>query len=465
MVVYKLRSPLTAVLLAVVLLGLTGLAIFRVEHSWSIRSEAVLSGSWGDAPGEFGRGTGADGRPRGPQAIAVDPGGLVAVADSLNYRIQVFGRSGVLLESFDLPAGAVPSRTEDERAAVYGRLAPCLDWGYGFQPRPGVASPARPSEEPVAVDGEVTQPLGPPYITDLDLSEGAWHVDGVTGRIDPGTGPDIYCLAGWEGVALATDVTGNLKWTRDLSTSARFNEVRDPYDPLAPVTPASWAGFLLDLDALPGGGLVVTGYELLTDRLVFFVRSLPEVEGEPQDLAAYELVRDGTAKVDDGLPIALEVESVAVGADGLLYLVAAAPPPGEGEEAAPADAGPGLEASPATPFTREVWVFTPAGRGKGRIELEFATYTRNLRLVGVDARGLLYAHIVGNGGPDTVAVFDGGGPPVAMLELPADAEMADAFLGGDRALYVSQATDEGYQVVRCRLEDRSGLVPRWKKRP
>lgn len=489
MVVFKLRSPLVAALLAIILLALTGLALFRVDRAWTARSEVVVSGSWGSDSGQFGRGAGADGRPRGPQAIAVDSLGNLVVADSLNYRILIYSRDGELLEVFPLPAGAVPSRTEDDRAAVYGQLEPCVGWGQGFRPQPDIAAPARQWVEPVTAVEPVTSAepataaagkgkAGPPYVTDVDLSGGGWRIDAASGRIDPGSGPDIYLLAGWEGVALATDVTGTLKWTRDLSTSARFDDLRDPYDPQAPVTPASWAGFMLDLDTLPGGGIVVAGYELLTDKLVYFVRALPEVEGEPEDLAAYELVRDGSVKVDENLPIALEVESVAVGADGLIYVVAAAPPPPEQPAQGPGEpkAGPeapgmgaaGVEvpsASRATPFTREVWIFKPEGRLEAKLELQFETYTRHLRLIGVDDRGLLFARVGGAGNPGSLAVFDGGGLAAVSIPLPESTEIADAYLGGDGALYVSQATEEGYQIVRHQISGRSRLVFRWKKRP
>ncbi len=478
MMVFKLRSPLTAAVLAVLMVTLAGLALFRVDRVWAVRSEVVVSGSWGSDREQFGRGAGADGRPRGPQAIAVDSLGNLVVADSLNYRILIYGHDGALLEVLPLPSGAVPARTEDERAAIYGQIEPCLGWGEGFRPRPVIAAPARPWVEPVTVDGDKGKRAARPYVTDVDLSEGSWRVDAASGRIDPGSGPDIYLLAGWEGVALATDVTGTLKWTRDLSTSARFNEVRDPYDPQGPVTPASWAGFMLDLDTLPGGGILVAGYELLTDRLVYFVRALPQIEGEPEDLAVYELVRDGSVKVDEKLPIALEVESVTVGADGFVYVVAAAPPPPEQPAPSPGepDGGPvvpgagafgveALGASKATPFTREVWVFSPEGRSKGKLELQFETYTRHLRLIGVDLRGLLFARVGGAGNPGSLAVFDGGGLAALSIPLPDNTEIADAYLGGDGALYVSQATEEGYQIARHRIAGRSRLGFRWKKRP
>jgi len=485
-VVLRLRSPLAAAALGLVLLATLGLAILRVDTVWVARSEVVVTGDWGAAEGQFGRGAGADGRPRGPQAIAADERGALVVADSLNSRIQIFDPEGRLLGVFSLTGETAPSQTEDDRAAVYGRLDPCLAWGSGFRPQPDVAAPARPLATPVAGDGqglqpsggdsdtqpttgdqEAVRPLSPPYITDLALSGGAWRLEATSGRIDPASGPDIYLLAGWEGVVLAADAAGTLKWTRDLSTPTRFAELRDPYDPQAPVTPESWAGFMLDLDTLHGGGVVVAGYELLPDKLLYFLRALPEVEGDPEDLCAYELVRDGSVKVDDSLPIALEVESVAVGSDGLLYVVAARPEVGEaGSGLSPADSG-SRATSGANPFVREVWVFTSGGRAKGKLDLDCLTYTRYLRLVGVDGRGLICARLGGAGSPDCLAVFDGAGRAVLTIPLAGDAgdkaEVADVYLGGDDALYVSLATDEGYQVVRYRLGGEKRLAWRWAK--
>ena len=485
-VVLRLRSPLAVAALGLALLATLGLALLRVDTVWVAHSEVVVAGSWGAADGEFGRGAGADGRPRGPQAIAADERGALVVADSLNSRIQIFDPEGRLLGVFSLTGGTAPSQTEDDRAAVYGRLDPCLAWGSGFRPQPTVAAPARPLATPVAGDGQgllpsgddsgtqptagnqqADRPLSPPYITDLALSAGAWRLEATSGRIDPASGPDIYLLAGWEGVVLAADAAGTLKWTRDLSTPTRFAELRDPYDPQAPVTPESWAGFMLDLDTLHGGGVVVAGYELLPDKLLYFLRALPEVEGDLKDLCVYELVRDGSVKVDENLPIALEVESVAVGSDGLLYVVAARPEVGEaGSGLPPTDSG-ARATSGANPFVREVWVFTSGGRGKGKLDLDCLTYTRYLRLVGVDGRGLIYARLGGAGCPDCLAVFDGAGRAVLTIPLAGDAgdkaEVADVYLGGDDALYVSLATDEGYQVVRYRLGGEKRLAWRWAK--
>lgn len=494
-VVLRLRSPLAVAALGLALLATLGLALLRVDTVWVARSEVVVAGDWGAAEGQFGRGAGADGRPRGPQAIAADERGALVVADSLNFRIQIFDPEGRLLGVFSLSGGTAPSQTEDDRAAVYGRLDPCLAWGSGFRPQPDVAAPARPLATPVAGDGQGLQPSGgnsdtqpvaegsgtqptvgdqqaaqfasPPYITDLALSAGAWRLEATSGRINPASGPDIYLLAGWEGVVLAADAAGTLKWTRDLSTPTRFAELRDPYDPQAPVTPESWAGFMLDLDTLHGGGVVVAGYELLPDKLLYFLRALPEVEGDLKDLCAYELVRDGSVKVDDSLPIALEVESVAVGSDGLLYVVAARPEVGEaGGGLPPGDSG-ARATSGANPFVREVWVFTSGGRGKGKLDLDCLTYTRYLRLVGVDGRGLIYARLGGAGSPGCLAVFDGAGRAVLSIPLAGDAgdkaEVADVCLGGDDALYASLATDEGYQVVRYRLGGERRLAWRWAK--
>lgn len=491
MVVLKLRSPLVAALGVLVVLVAAGLALFGVEHVWTVRSEVAVSGSWGSQDIQFGRGAGADGRPRGPQAISVDGHGNLVVADSLNYRLLLYSRAGKLLTAVPLPVAGVPSQTEDERAAVYGRLVPCLAWSSGFQPEPEIAAPARQSAEQPSGAEPVTSmgtsspdepatgrvkgsPPGSPYITDMDLGGGSWAVNGA-GHFDAAGGPDIYVLAGWEGALMATDAAGTLKWTRDLSTSSRFEELRDPYDPQAPVTPASWAGFMLDLDTLPGGGLVVAGYELLTDKLVFFVRALSSVEGEVTELAAYQLLRDGTVKVDHNLPIDLEVESVAVGTDGLIYTVAAAPPradettfPSESvtgttddEAAPPLGSAPTEGASQATPFTREIWAFSPEGTFKNKLELQFQTYTRHLRLIGVDEQGMLYVRVGGAGKACSVVVFDGEGRLAASVALPEDAEIADTCLGGDGHLYVSVATDTGYQVLRYTIAGRGRITPRW----
>ena len=190
MVVLKLKSPLAAVALALIVVLVTGLSLLRVDTAWVMRSEAVVEGQWGSGSGEFGRGAGADGRPRGPQAVAADASGNVVVADSLNYRFQIFDRQGRLLEVVPVPAGAATPQTEDDRAAAYGLLRPSLDWGTGFRPRPEVVAPARSSDEPVPVakdtgeSSEVAAPGGtsttfaarPPYVTDIDLSAGAWRV-------------------------------------------------------------------------------------------------------------------------------------------------------------------------------------------------------------------------------------------------------------------------------------------------
>lgn len=452
MVVVRLRSPVSAALLALGLLLGAGLGLFRIDHVWSVRTTEVVKGPWGTEDGQFGRGPGADGRQRGPQAVAVDGLGHIVVADSLNYRLQIFDHAGRLLQVVPLPAGAVSSWTEDERAAAYGRLVPCFDWSSGFWFRPDIAAPARPTSGSVAALGG-GRPGGPPYVTDIDLAGGAWRVDRDSGTIDPDTGPEVYLLAGWEGAALAIDVTGEVKWARDLSTPSRFNELRDPYDPRAPVTPASWAGFLLDLDRLPRGGVVVAGYELLTDKLVYFIRALPDPRGEPVELAAYQLTRDGSVKIDENLPIALEVESMAVGADGLLYVVAAAPAP------------PDRPAAEASPFTREIWVYSPEGRFKNKIELEFEAYTRHLGLIGVDSRGLVFLRVSSPGKAGRLAVYNGEGCAVASVPLPEGVETADTYLGPDGAVYVSQASAEGFKVVRHVVQSRSRLVPRlWGRR-
>ena len=454
MVVLKLKSPLAAVALALIVLLVTGLSLLRVDTAWVMRSEAVVEGEWGSGSGEFGRGAGADGRPRGPQAIAADESGNVVVADSLNYRLQIFDRQGCLLEVVPVPAGAATPQTEDDRAGAYGLLRPSLDWGTGFRPRPEVVAPARSSDEPVPVakdTGEALSATRPPYVTDIDLSVGAWRVRNEAGRIDPGAGPEIYLLAGWEGIVAATDAAGNLRWSRDLSTPERFLNLPDPSLPNAPPEPETWAGYLIDLDTFPGDkGLLVSGYELQPDKLVHFVRFLEAAEAEPQDLASYELVRDGSIRIDEAAPIGLEVESVAVADSGLLYIVAAGPPTGS----------PAAE-SGASPFARDIWIYTREGREKGKLQIDCGVYTRHLRLVGVDARGLVYARLGGPGTPGTLTVFDEKGRRAVSAALPEGAEAADAYLARDGTLYVSLATDEGYQVVRFEVRGHSRLVWRW----
>ncbi|HCJ10603.1 MAG TPA: hypothetical protein DHW14_05500, partial [Clostridiales bacterium] len=128
--VLKLRSPVAALAAGLLVLTTAWLLFFRVETVWSVESEVVVAGRWGVAEGEFGRATGADGRLRGPQAVAVDGAGNVAVADSLNGRVQVFSPEGELLGVIRVPEGraaVLPAHTE--RAADHGLLEACLAWG------------------------------------------------------------------------------------------------------------------------------------------------------------------------------------------------------------------------------------------------------------------------------------------------------------------------------------------------
>ncbi len=475
MVVLKLRSPLAGVALAVLVVAAAGLASLRVDTAWTVEQGTAVSGSWGTGPGEFGRGAGVDGRPKGPQAVAVDGLGNVVVADSLNYRVMVFSPGGQLLKVIGLSVEAAPPGTGENRAAAYGLLEPCLGWGSGFRPNPDLAAPARPWVEPAASSGDGT---GLPYVTDLALAPGAWRVDRGSGRLDPASGPDIFLLAGWEGVVLATDVGGTLKWSRDLAgVGTLFGGGSEPPVPEGPnPAPDSQTGYLLDLHALPRGGVLATGYVLLPERLIYFVRCLHEVEGEPVDLAAYELGRDGLTRVAEDLPIALEVESVAVGADGLLYVVAAAPEPAPSQGALPDASGQagdtretGKEAtvsgavSGAAPFARDVWIYTLSGQPKGKLALDCETYTRYLQLIGVDKRGLLYTRLSRSGSPGQVTVFDGRGRPAASVTLPEGAEVADAYLAPSGQLYLSVATDEGYQVQTYRVSGHRRLTWRWSR--
>lgn len=427
---------MTVLALAVLVLVLAGLAVFRIDTAWVARSEVVVSGGWGSAEGEFGRGTGADGRLRGPQALAADAAGNVVVADSLNYRVQVFDAGGDLIAVFPVPDGVSPSASESDRAAAYGLLEPCLAWGSGFRPRPDVVAPARPWLEPVAAErdeeGSVVKAFGRPYITDVDLSVASWTADPATARADPDTGPDVYLLAGWEGAVIVLDHRGEAKWTRSLAGQK-----------------AQESGYLLDLDLLHGKGVLVCGYSLLSEELLYFVRVVPDASGEVRDLASYELLRDGTVRIAENLPVALEVESAAVGANGLLYLVGAAPVPGE----APGGA--------VSPFARDVWIYTAEGRSKGKLSLDCESYTRYVRLIGVDGRGLVFTRLGGAGVPSAFGVFDGSGRAALTIAVPAETEVADAYLGRDGALYVGVASDAGYQVVRYEVRGRSRLVPRW----
>jgi hypothetical protein len=432
-VIFKLRSPLTAILAFVLVLVVAGPALFRVSATWKGEVEVVLSGDWGRSPGQFGRGIGIDGRPRGPQALAADAAGSIVVADSLNGRIQIFSPGGELLEVFAVP-GDKETSVRGSPVTSYGLLQPCLAWGSGFRPAPDLAGPAAVSDRPVAA-GEVAAGglLRPIYITDIGLSEGAWRLDEGLGRVDPASGPAIYLLAGWDGLVLATDATGDLIWKRDMAAES--------------AEPRPEAGYLLDLVTLPGETLLVSGYTLMTGRLVYFVRQVTGPEGVAADLASYTITRDGTVKIDETLPVQLEVESVCVGADGRLYVVAAAPSPGSGV------------GDSERPFRRDVWIFSRQGSPKGKLTLECKTYTRYLRLVGVDDQGLSYALL---GGPTgTLAVFDGDGALVMSWSLRDGAETADGYLARDGCFYVSEATDEGFRVLRYTVSGRRRVVPRW----
>ncbi len=436
MVIFRLRSPLAAALVLVVLAALAGVGLLRVDETFTWSSDVVVSGGWGAAPGEFGRATGVDGRPRGPQALAVDGAGNVVVADSMNSRVQVFSGDGRLLELFPVPSGLSTGGSDGDRASAFGLLQACLYWGVTFRPVPEVSGPAPAGDRPVAAgEGVTTTAHSGPYLTGIDLAPGSWSLDSRTGRLDPTSGPEVYLLAGWDGVLIATDVTGARRWVRDLLT--------DPGGARPEI------GYLLDLDVLPGEGVVVSGYVLLSDRLVYFVRRVREAEPGFYELAAYSLTRDGSVRVEESLPLALEVESVAVGLDGLLYVVAAAPPPEGGGGAS------------LRPFARDVWIYSRRGSPRGRLTLDCGTYTRYLRLVGVDGRGLVYARLGATGVPGSLAIFDSRGRLLLSLPLAEGTEVAAAYLGRDGALYLSEAGEDGYKVIRYRVRSLRRLVPRW----
>ncbi len=446
MIVLRLKSPRGILIAAVIASLLAGFACIRVERVWSLSSETVVSGNWGTADGEFGRGGGSDGRLRGPQAFAVDKAGNVIVADTLNYRVKVFDPKGRLGWVFPVPGTGADARSYDERAALWGILSPCLSWSAGFRPYPELAGPAHPTVTQVTAAAGAGAP-SLPYVTDIEVSGPGfrWPPGGTPS--EPVSGPDIHLLAGWEGVVITVGPDGALRWSRIFAGPAAPEPapgpsgIQDSSDEVA--------GVLLDMDALPGGGVVVTGYSLLHDRLVHFVRALQRPEDEPRDLASYELLRDGSTRVSRDLPVALEVESVAVGHDGNLYVVAAAPPPA------------GEQAHGPSPFIRELWVYASDGRGRGKLALDCETYTRHLRIIAVDRAGLIYVRHGGAEMPALVSVFGGDGHRAVTVRLPDDAEIADVHGGREREFYVSVATDESYQVVRYTLRGRWRLTARW----
>lgn len=439
MLTLKLRSPLGVGLLVLALLFSGSLAAFRAERVWSAEPEVVVTGGWGPEEGEFGRTMGIDGRPRGPQAFAVDEAGNVLVVDSVHYRTQLFDRQGRLVLVIPVPDGGSPGATGADRSAAYGLLQPALAWGTGFRPQPAIAGPASGADHPLGSAGDIPAATGPrpPYITDVDLSEGAWRWKGSADGMRMTAGPTIFLLAGWDGAVIAVGASGELVWRRDLSTAGDELE----------------AGYLLDLDATPRGGVVVAGYALLQDHLVHFVRHLPGPDADARDLAIHTLTRHGQVEVDASLPIQLDVESLAVGPDGLLYVVAGQP------EQNPPGLGANQPRSP-TPFTRDLSVFTLDGTCKGRFALECESYTRYLRLVGVDRAGLVVARLGAGDGGGSMAVFSGGGAPVLTLSLPEGVEVADAVVGAG-GLYVSTADDRGYQVTVYRIRREVRITPRW----
>lgn len=436
----KLRSPLGVALLVLALAVVGSLAAVRVERVWSAAPELVLSGAWGAGDGQFGRATGIDGRTRGPQAFAVDADGNLLVVDSVNHRLQLFDRRGALVAVLPVPDGGWPGTSGGDRAAAYGLLQPALAWGTGFRPQPDIAGPAGTAGPDLGTgvsDIPASTGLRAPYITDVDLAGPAWRWKAGS-PAELTSGPTVFLLAGWDSAVIATDARGELAWRSDLSAAEDQLE----------------AGYLLDLDATPDGGVVVAGYALLQDHLVHFVRHLPGPDNDPVDLSIYSLTRHGQVEIDPSLPIQLEVESVAVGEDGRLYLVAGKTQ--GADEAPPAPAEPGAP----TPFTRELAVFSLDGTSRGRFDLECESYTRYLGLVGVDREGLIYARLGAGDGGGSLAVFAGARRPVLTLPLPGGIEIADAVVG-DRGLYVSSASDEGYQVTVYAVRRETRVVPRW----
>ena len=438
MVIFKLRSTLTATGAMILVLMVIGTVLFRVDITWEVAVEVVLTGGWGSRPGQFGRGTGVDDRPRGPQALAADAAGHVVVADSINGRVQVFNPDGELRALFAVPAGGGDSAGQ---VNSFGLLQHGLAWGTGFRPTPHLAGPVSVTGLPVVREGAVgaggdlpvSGRLSPVYITDVGLSDAAWRSGDASAGVDSMSGPMIYLMAGWDGIILAVDVTGAVEWSRDLAGE---------YPGARPE-----AGYLLDLAALPDGSVLVTGYILLADSLAHFVRLVPGPDQVATDLAYHTLTRGGAVQVDHSLPIQLEVESVGVGADGRLYVVAVI-----SSEAGPAHSD--------RPFRRDVWIFSRQGGQKGKVTLECETYTKYLRLVGVDDRGLFYAR-VGDGDSGSLAVFDSTGGLVMSLPLGDRSETADVFLGRDGYLYASEATDEGYRVLRYAMTGQRRVV--WRR--
>jgi len=432
MYVVKLKSPVMGGLTVLLAALAVSFALFRLETVWTVESAVVVEGGWGTAEGEFGRTTGVDGRLRGPQALAVDGAGNVAVADSVNGRVQVFSQDGEFLLAFGVPADGPSGAWRGDRVAAYGLLQPCLAWGSGFRPRPELPAPVGVCTVPGTDDVAVSALTRGPYVTDIDLGPGSWHPSEARRGHAPETGPKVYLLAGWDGVLLAVGPAGRLEWRRDLLDLGLEGMA---------------AGYVLDADAAPGGGVVFCGYGLFGDHLVYFVR-LVRPDAEPLDLARYRLDRDGSVTVADDPPIKQEIESLAVGEDGRLYAVAA-----PGSDRDPEGAG-------HSPFTREVWVYSPDGRLEGSFGLDCETYTRYLEMIGVDRRGLVYVRQRFDGVPGCLGVFDSRGRPVAWLPTAEEVESADAYVR-DGFLYLSEADDEGFRVSRYRVEARTRLRWRW----
>lgn len=93
--------------LLLVVLSVTALAGFRASWSLHYVRELMLRGPWGETPGAFGRAKAADGSWWGPPAFAVAER-TIAVADRVNYRLQLFNFRGQLIQTIPL---ALPDGT------------------------------------------------------------------------------------------------------------------------------------------------------------------------------------------------------------------------------------------------------------------------------------------------------------------------------------------------------------------
>ena len=80
-----------------VLAGLVVFAsLFTLDRAETYSPSNLLAGTWGQAEGQFGRVTGAGGRPYGPRSFTLDDRGNLYVADTFNLRIQKYDPAGRL---------------------------------------------------------------------------------------------------------------------------------------------------------------------------------------------------------------------------------------------------------------------------------------------------------------------------------------------------------------------------------